>query len=307
MDGECSEIINITIRDCPEASALTGTIEIVNPYCGEIVFKKCKWINNTVLGSVGGGCGLSMKTPNSFDIYFESNCLFENNTADDGKGGALQIGCDDDPSQYSVYIRSCTFRSNKALYGGAIAIETTNKWIIEKQCTFENNKAYVRGGAIYINTNLAAEDAYFTGIGSVIRNCSFINNESPAREGTILYFTPTKPGGPGSEITVDRNIMNGRNGYLISSAYENLVINNLDISGELIETQKFSFLYEFSNGKTTLNNCQFTKIGCELSVILIDGLCILEMNSCNFIDCVRDCQRQNIFIWDNFYRNEMCF
>ena len=117
LDGECSEIMNITVRDCPEASALTGTIEIVNPYCGEIVFKECKWINNTVLGSVGGGCGLSMKTPNSFDIYFESNCLFENNTADDGKGGALQIGCDDDPSQYSVYIRSCAFRSNKALEG----------------------------------------------------------------------------------------------------------------------------------------------------------------------------------------------
>jgi broad specificity phosphatase PhoE len=94
----------------------------------------------------GGAMTIDGGTP------FIRNCIFNDNAAD-GRGGAVHA-----KNVYRVHFEYCTFASNHAERGGAIAIDgasPNNKTVSRPfvaQCAFEDNDA-VRGGAIDITNS----------------------------------------------------------------------------------------------------------------------------------------------------------
>lgn len=170
LDDSYSDFQNNTVKNCPESSALTGIIDIIHPLSNYIIFSKCNWINNSIFGNIGGGSGLSIKTPSFFNVFFENNCIFENNTAIDGKGGALQIGKDDEPAKFVLYVKHSTFRNNTASCGGAIYLHEMDEIrdLNIENCTFKNNKSIQHGGAILL------QDIYSLNI----KECLFEENSA---------------------------------------------------------------------------------------------------------------------------------
>ena len=107
-------------------------------------------------------------------------CLFEGNTA--ANGGAIRIGgtttglsvtikdCDFKNNEatntsngggaiskvqaIALNATGCTFDGNKAVYGGALFIYTTNaKDVVVENCAFANNVATTNGGAVYMHAS----------------------------------------------------------------------------------------------------------------------------------------------------------
>lgn len=98
-----------------------------------------------------------------------SNCIFENNYAEDG--GALYIFNDSKPN-----VTNCTFRNNKALLGGAVVCRVGGAATIDL-CTFENNFAEWRGGGLFIDYG-----AYSTSP-VIVTNCNFTANSTNGNGG----------------------------------------------------------------------------------------------------------------------------
>ncbi|HMI31594.1 MAG TPA: right-handed parallel beta-helix repeat-containing protein, partial [Candidatus Limnocylindrales bacterium] len=87
-------------------------------------------------GSSGGGISLV-----SSDLQFARDCLFENNRADDGTGGALYA------ESSPVRIMNCTFRGNSAAAGGgAVAVRDSTELSIRSTMFAANHSS--SGGAI---------------------------------------------------------------------------------------------------------------------------------------------------------------
>ncbi|WP_409200701.1 hypothetical protein [Methanobrevibacter sp. DSM 116169] len=118
-----------------------------------------------------------------------SNCSFINNTATKLYGGAIGTGWDYEDME--LIIENSNFENNKAPIGGAIQIMGEN--IDINNCNFSNNLAFVNGGAIYIegdNTeiqnslfkeniaNVNGGGAYIEGSNSKFYNNTFLSNEA---------------------------------------------------------------------------------------------------------------------------------
>lgn len=133
--------------------------------------KYCTFKNNSTTGD--GGAILVYNSSATIE-----GCLFEGNTA--ANGGAIRIGgtteklsvtikdCDfknneaTDASNgggaiskvqaIALNATGCTFDGNKAVYGGALFINTT-KDVVAENCAFANNVATTNGGAVYMHAN----------------------------------------------------------------------------------------------------------------------------------------------------------
>jgi len=117
-----------------------------------------------------------------------TNCLFLNNSATNGNGGAI----DSLPTtaSLSVILANCVFSNNVATnlagtaFGGAVY--TAGETLYVSNCVFEWNSASTNGGALYGNV-------------SVLANTLFANNNSAFGSGGAVY-TPAAGGRPVSIV-----------------------------------------------------------------------------------------------------------
>lgn len=101
-------------------------------------------------------------------------CLFMGNTA--VIGGAIHTGADVNNNLYSAVLKDCDFVNNEATgpNGGGAISKVKNNILTATGCTFDGNKA-VYGGALFINTT---KDV-------TIDNCTFANNIATTNGGAF--------------------------------------------------------------------------------------------------------------------------
>ena len=166
----------------------------------------CKFVNNSA--SSGGACYAQ-----ACNVY---NSIFENNTAQDGSGGALDLG-NMIIYGFTLYkiITNCTFTENSATTSGG-AICSLDVSLIEN-CNFTDNYAINNGGAFYswvLSDNV--RDSY-------IWDSNFYHNTA-YRGGAVysinrLYITKS---------TYINNIADGAGGAIFGSRYVNVTQSVLD-------------------------------------------------------------------------------
>lgn len=79
------------------------------------------------------------------------DCDFKNNEATDASNGGGAIS---KVQAIALNATGCTFDGNKAVYGGALFINTTDaKDVVVENCAFANNVATKNGGAVYMHAN----------------------------------------------------------------------------------------------------------------------------------------------------------
>ncbi|OQX71010.1 MAG: hypothetical protein B6D62_03005 [Candidatus Cloacimonas sp. 4484_275] len=100
------------------------------------------------------------------------NCLFEDNSADDGGGGLHVRYC-------SPFIKNCVFRQNSAVNGAGIHFSGSSSSL--EYCLFENNSA-TYGGAMY-----------FDACSPNILNCTISENSASSNGGAIVLYDYSYP------------------------------------------------------------------------------------------------------------------
>ena len=129
-----------------------------------------------------------------------TNCLFEGNTvglvADQGEGGGVWLGHDDDPTcpgQHQSVFTDCVFRGNHSLDRGGGVFGDQKSTPRFDGCTFDNNTADLAGAGAYMKANVTDNDT------STFTSCIFSNNTAMgaggglfARRGTITDCTFTE-------------------------------------------------------------------------------------------------------------------
>jgi predicted outer membrane repeat protein len=85
---------------------------------GRPLFVNCYFLSNIAVQD-GGAIHCSLTKPTGCD-----NCVFYDNTAQSGSGGAIYVECDFESA--TVRLRNCTFHQNMAPSGGAIGWDSFN-------------------------------------------------------------------------------------------------------------------------------------------------------------------------------------
>lgn len=156
------DLTGLTIQN----SKHTGDGGVYRPH-GTNNIKYCTFKNNSS-GKQGGALLLY-----NYNVTIEG-CLFEGNTA--VIGGAIHTGADVNNNLYSVVLKNCDFVNNEATgsNGGGAISKVKNNILTATGCTFDGNKA-VYGGALFINTT---KDV-------VVENCAFANNVATTNGGAV--------------------------------------------------------------------------------------------------------------------------
>lgn len=301
------ELDNITVQNCPAREALIGVVYVDQKLNngGSVTFNNCKWTNNKVTKGgktygIGGGVGFAVKC-SSFQLeVLLQECLFENNSISNDKGGAIQVGNNASTITPIYTFDECTFKGNTAISGGALALETSSGWEV-RGCTFENNRATGDnprfgsgeinngGGALYINPNPVGQTLRSN---CLVTGCTFLNNV--AVKAGLIAFIDQSSIKDGSEIVFDgTNQMNnaGEDGFLFYNSYQAMQLNGATITPG---NKYFSILSSGENGRTELNNCVFNGVGLRTSggdnlgnVMRLFKSTTVKITSCDFIDCVK--------------------
>ena len=163
--------------------------------------------NNTLRTGEGlGGGAVSIVQAGSIKV---SRCVFKENRALVGNGGALSIG----PS-VSLDVFGTTFKGNEAVYGGAVDVKSTRPTRIATS-EFRNNRAFTAGGAIStaVMPNLRVSLSRFAknyAIGTPLSYHIFVSNNvteqgigrgtgwDPAEGKQCARYGGCEPPGPGS-------------------------------------------------------------------------------------------------------------
>ena len=131
----------------------------------------CSFKNGNANGSDWDACGGGVFLYESSHISIE-NCLFENNSADDG-GGGIHI-------RYSApTLKNCIFRQNSATNGGAVQF-TGSDGSIEYSLLNDNSATY--GAGIYID-----------GCSPAIDNCTISENTATSNGGAVVLYDWSYP------------------------------------------------------------------------------------------------------------------
>jgi predicted outer membrane repeat protein len=160
--------------------------------------EKSRFISNSTSGPNGG----AIQVLNSFETSphtatIESS-FFEGNHAT-LFGGAVVAEGSIGHSESFAEIKGCTFKSNSAQVGGAVAIDSLKVNVLNS--SFEENFASVAGGALsttnVVNTFVTAfAQSQFTPFTTTITKCKFIQNEARGNKflHDILFGGPVLSG-----------------------------------------------------------------------------------------------------------------
>ncbi len=128
------------------------------------------------------------------DLTLE-NVDFINNEAV-GYGGAVSAISNPDLKPYyadcnNFIATRCSFKGNKAVNGGAIAVGFYDKFRLDG-CSFDSNEATSTAGAVYLDCGTpVATEIWFTNATAMISNSSFVENKS--RKSGALYINDEMP------------------------------------------------------------------------------------------------------------------
>ena len=250
-----------------------------------ITVDTCDFVNcNVSSSSYGGGAVLAMGDDNRL-----INCNFINNSALNGKGGAILIAYDYGAATSIIgdslggtVIDNCSFYGNQAKYGGAVytyglGVNITNS-------NFRENNA-TRGGAIYNDNE-----------GTVIVNCTFkdddavdysayystkpvflanntLNDESSFENGTLtvtdFYISPNGEGigtldDPCNWTYAYSNIASGKTIYFTQGVYTDIINQTISKSLSLVGLDDVTidlggngFAFRVKSQYTTVKNINF--------------------------------------------------
>lgn len=153
------------------SNADAGAVKIGN---GTAIFSGCKFENNTISSSNGGGAAVMVANIASIKATFKDNCQFLSNTSVAGGGAVYVLGGD-------VEFDNCQFKQNESKYGSAAALGTlgnhavvTFNVVFKNGCNFEDNVS-INGGAVFLpggdKNNASTAAGTFS-----IDGCTFKNN-----------------------------------------------------------------------------------------------------------------------------------
>ena len=114
-------------------------------YNGSATIEGCLFEGNT---AANGGAIRIGGTTTGLSVTIK-DCDFKNNEATDASNGGGAIS---KVQAIALNATGCTFDGNKAVYGGALFINTTKDVVVEN-CAFANNVATTNGGAVYMHAN----------------------------------------------------------------------------------------------------------------------------------------------------------
>ena len=115
-----------------------------------------------------------------------------------GNGGAIQLGKTSSTDTASLTLTSCTFTSNYAPNGGAIALNG-NVTMNATGTNFTSNSATSHGGAIY---------SYIEGTNETFTNCTFQANTATTNGGAIYHSCATNM--VWTSVTMIENVAGGK-------------------------------------------------------------------------------------------------
>jgi len=177
-----------------------------------------------------------------------TDCVFTNNTAMNN-GGGMSNNSSTGEKPSSPTLTNCAFTANFANSGGAMDYWLSGSMVTN--CTFINNMACYRGGALWG----AADELLLT-------NCTFINNVAEPRVGTGSASAGAMCNIGGDLVFVDCTFLGNRagsGGALVSSS-ANLTLTNCAFSGNLASSSGGA-IYNLGGSDTDLlvTNCIFKK------------------------------------------------
>lgn len=151
---------------------------------GSVVF------DNNHADSNGGA--IFAKENSSINI---SNALFSNNSSK-SYGGAIYLNGKNDPQQFDLMLDDTIFENNIAQNGKGGAIYALDSNILISDSVFDNNQALSsstsngNGGALDITSNVNNDN--FTGA-AVLNNVAFTNNQAEGKGGAIYTDSESSP------------------------------------------------------------------------------------------------------------------
>ncbi len=178
--------------------SLSGTIRILQSN-----FSQC------IASSDGGAVNLRRNTQNSSEMQIR-DASFQFSTAKRGGAAFCELRCDFFASNFTnstaevmggaIYmssrgtINNSRFSFNRAMYGGALALHTTQSNVVQNP-TFDANYATAQGAAIFINDSSVDRQFLSTLLRSLPRSQHLISTIPIRREVSILeqQFNSTHP------------------------------------------------------------------------------------------------------------------
>lgn len=144
-----------------------------------ITMRNCTIRNNETYGSNYEGGAMHIRSEDEVTVF--ENCVFENNTMQDGPGGAAYI------YRAVVSFDSCHFIGNASHndHGGAVVCDGGSNGdaaVSFSDCSFHNNQADIgNGGAIFVDNETSLR----------VYSCEFDSNEAAYGHGGAIYAAGT--------------------------------------------------------------------------------------------------------------------
>ena len=153
------------------------------------LINSCVFSNNSALG-FAGGLEISFNSQNINNVFFISQSNFSDNVANLEGGGAVDITTSvylkypsELPENNKVIFSLCEFSSNKAVFGGAVAISVlqasasnkSSNFILFNYCTFKGNRATSGGSAILISKSKVKVSGFSSSAVSLVKYVNFSN------------------------------------------------------------------------------------------------------------------------------------
>ena len=204
------------------STADAGAVKIGN---GTATFSGCKFENNTISSSNGGGAAVMVANVASIKATFKDNCQFLSNTSEVGSGSVYVTGG-------NVEFDNCQFKGNNTKYGSAVVMGTvanhpvvTFDVTFRNGCNFEDNVS-ANGGIIYLAGGSKNNESTAAGTFS-IDGCTFKNNSiSVGGGGGAIRMAQAA----GKTITISNTTFTGNSAMKHGGAIANYQNTNLDIN-----------------------------------------------------------------------------
>lgn len=197
--------------------------------------------NNSV--SKGGGAGIFCSNNSRLHLY---QTHFEGNIATSGSGGGLfsLLRC-------SVKLENVSMIRNKAILGGAIAIETLSALVLTGINYFSENTAYAGGGSatLYISSALVMGETIFSNNSALWGGAIFFQFANIIVKGSIFAFDNTGHHHGGSIASFHSSIM-------FQPTAESHFINNRAKKGGAVYCLEEALL-KLSGSHTFFNNSAY--------------------------------------------------
>ena len=287
----CDSITNVTIQNCIITNNRANGNGLTGAYGGGIcafdttnsTLSNCTISSNRIIrvggGTTGGGVLLGSAT--ATNTWTVTDCIFDQNIAPTGRGGALYANAIAGATSNSVTFTRCTFSNNSAeVDGGAAFIQ--DRYVTFTNCLFYGNET-TDGSAVYGGGLVL--DTYGLDCTYEVTNCTFDNNDPGAIgmvsttglsntttiKNTILYentdygiYENSDPGSTVTTIPISNCFYNNTTGLFYDKNGTSLILEQINAlpgaSGNISADPSFvsSSDYQLQLGSPCINTADAT-------------------------------------------------